>query len=239
MLRKLIFFLFGTVALTATPASAALFSINAWGMESTVLNLPNLASDYSDLVQNPFVGEHHALLGPSGAHSYFDFSWTPDTASFLIAASHVAFDGNGGTRSLSSGNIYITPTVDMLLTATGTYAYDLPGWDMQVAYGLVVFDGQFHERFVQTYGDDTFIDGPTNASFTLDTQFVLPAGETSVLSYRFRLDAFDSTSLLATGSGDIQFTLQPIPEPSTVVLVFSTTLLSRRRSRIRVRCNNS
>ncbi|MBE7506203.1 MAG: PEP-CTERM sorting domain-containing protein [Planctomycetia bacterium] len=187
---------------------------------------------------SPFQSSHQVVRSPSQATSYYDFSWTPDTASFLVAASHVAFDGNGGTRSASTGNIYLTPSVDLLLTATGTYAYDLPGWDMDVRYAFVAYDGSFGSRFSQSLGDFTF-KGPTSGNFTISKSGILPAGEVSILNYTIYVDGFDSTGLLATGSGDILFTLQPVPEPSTIVLVIATTLLSRRRSRIRIRCNNS
>lgn len=217
-------------------AVAGSFDVPAWSLATGVGDSSTGLSDNSEVVQNPFQDEHHVLLGPSQAHSYFDFSWTPDTASFLIAASHAAFDGNGGTRSVSAGNIYITPNVDLLLTATGTYDYDMPGWDMRVGYGLVIYDGEFRERFVEGHTDDTFIDGPTTAGFSLDAQFVLPAGETSILSYIILIDAFDSTGLLATGSGDIHITLAPVPEPSTLMtLAIVATLLPRPMRRPRLR----
>lgn len=217
-------------SLLVSDALANSFTLDDWALSTGIIDTRNHFSSSFTPQPSPYMSEQHITVSPSEAHSYFDFSWTPDTASFLVAASHVALDGNGGTRSASTGNIYITPSVDLLLTATGTYAYDLPGWDMQVAYGLVVFDDQFQERFVRTFGDDTFIDGPTAASFTLNTQFVLPAQEISILSYRFRLDAFDSTGLLATGSGNMQFTLQPVPEPHTLAFLAIGAAALRRRA---------
>lgn len=210
-------------------AHATAFDISAWSLETLVQDSADgRATDVNYVVENPLHVQLLAVVGSSHAASYFDFSWTPDTASFFITASHVAFDGNGGTRSLSSGNIYITPAVDLLLTATGTYAYDLPGWDMDVHYAFAAFDGNFRERFNQSLGDFTF-KGPTSGSFAISKSGILPAGEVSVIHYIMYVDGFDSTSLLATGAGNMQFTLQPVPEPMTLtMLALGTVSLSRR-----------
>mgnify|MGYP001321344459 CR=1 FL=1 len=216
-------------SLLVSDALASSFTLDDWALSTGIIDTRNHFSTSFTPQPSPYLNEQHITVSPSEAHSYFDFSWTPDTASFFITASHVAFDGNGGTRSLSSGNIYITPAVDLLLTATGTYAYDLPGSTMQVNYSLGAWNTIGSNGFFQTHVDDTILDGPTSGIFALSLQGIIPAGQPTMIRYNFMLDAFSSTGLLATGAGNMQFTLQPVPEPMTItMLALGAVSLSRR-----------
>lgn len=223
-----------TLGGATVPANAGAISIDRWGLETLVFDSVERLADGSYDVEMPFQTQHHVVNGVSEAVSFFDFSMSPDTASFLIQASHTAFDGNGGTRSFSGGNIHVTPSVDLLLTATGTYAYDMPGWDMDVHYALVVSDSAFQERFVQSFGDSTF-KGPTSGIFSLSGTDILPAGETSIIRYIMYIDGFGSSGLLASGSGEIHFTLAVVPEPSTIALLaFGLACLRKPNRRLRL-----
>ncbi|WP_407951090.1 hypothetical protein, partial [Parvibaculum sp.] len=212
------------------PTSAALgsFTVDRWDLATRIHDSNDTVQDGSVTVSNPFSQQYDVALGASQAHSYFDFSWTPDTASFLITASHIAFDGNGGTRSISSGNIYLTPSVDLFLTATGTYDYDLPAWAMQVAHGLDIFVDSSHPY---SWGDfeNTFLQGPISGAFHLSEQGILPAGSSVTISYAMHVDGFGNSGLLAEGHGNILITLQPVPEPMTLtMLALGAVSLSRR-----------
>lgn len=220
----------GVVCGLFSEARADSFEISSWFVESAIINLPDIVGDVSEVVQNPFVDEHHVALGPSQAHSYFDFSWTPDTASFLITASNVAFDGNGGTRSISSGAIYLTPHVDLLLTATGTYDYALPAWAMQVAHGLDIYADSTH---LYSWGNFEYTDlqGPISGTFQLSRQGILPAGSSVTILYAMYVDAFGNSGLLAEGAGSILITLQPVPEPGTLALFAMSAAMAGRRRR--------
>jgi len=215
--------------IASAPVHADSFLVTSWSLGTAILDLPDVAGDVSDLVQNPFVHEHHLTLGQAQAHSYFDFSWTPDTASFLIAASHVAFDGNGGTRSISSGDIYITPNVDLLITATGTYDYDLPAWAMQVAQGVDV-DADSIQLYSWGNFEYTDLQGPISGTFQLSEQGILPAGSSVRIFYAMYVDGFGNSGLLAEGHGSILITLQPLPEPHTLALLALGACLLRKKS---------
>lgn len=203
------------------------FLVTSWSLGTGILDLPDVVGDVFDVVQNPFVNEHHFTLGQGQAHSYFDFSWTPDTASFLTTASNVAFDGNGGTRSISTGHIYLTPQVDLLITATGMYDYDLPAWGMQVAHGL---DIDIDSAPAYSWGnfEHTFLQGPISGTFHLSEQGILPAGSSVTISYAMYVDGFGNSGLLAEGHGSILITLQPVPEPAAVSLILASFLAARR-----------
>lgn len=209
--------------------SAAATEVSSWSLATGIGDRFNGVGAQSDMVQNPFVDEHHVTLGASQAASYFDFSWTPDTASFLIAASNVAFDGNGGTRSISTGNIYLTPHVDILITATGTYDYDLPAWAMQVAHGLDIYADSTH---LYSWGNfqNTFLQGPITGTFQLSRQGILPAGSSVTILYAMYVDAFGNSGLFAEGHGSILITLQPVPEPQMVALFALAACLMRRKA---------
>lgn len=210
-------------------AHATAFDISAWSLETLVQDSADgRATDVNYVVENPLHDQLLAVVGSSHAASYFDFTWTPDTASFLIAASHVAFDGNGGTRSISTGNIYLTPHVDVLITATGTYDYDLPAWAMQVAHGLDIYADSTH---LYSWGNfqNTFLQGPITGTFQLSRQGILPAGSSVTILYAMYVDAFGNSGLFAEGHGSILITLQPVPEPMTLTtLALGAVSLSRR-----------
>lgn len=205
------------------------FTLDDWALSTGIIDTRNHFSSSFTPQPSPYISAQHVMVAPSEAHSYFDFSWTPDTASFLIAASHVAVDGNGGTRSLSSGNIYITPSVDLLLSAQGHYDWDLPAGAMAIQWGFVAWDFQSHEVYF-SQGDmhTTFLHGPASGTFTINGQGVLPPNRQIVLQYNMILDTFGSTGLLATGAGEINFSL--VPEPHMLALFTVGACLLRKKS---------
>ncbi|RIK55687.1 MAG: hypothetical protein DCC63_18790, partial [Nitrospira sp.] len=199
-------FAFAILVVCPPRGQATDFTIDAWSLETGIIE-----------DQNYFVGSYSPEPLPYSDTQLVSIGLS---TSFLIEGSHVASDANR-TRSLSAGNIFITPAVDLLLSATGRYDWDLTTDAMAVTYALLVDDPMTQEYFfAQGDSHTTFLDGPAAGTYLIDGQAVLPAGREIRISYFFILDAFEGNSgLLATGEGFIQWTLAPVPEPATLALL--------------------
>lgn len=230
-MSRSVFIVLAVIAYAQAGAQANSFEITSWSLGAGIVDSTGGVSAGSETVENPFDAQDWVQRGASSARTDYDFAWHASFGQFLVEASHVAFDGNGGTRSASVGSIHITPSVDLLLTATGSYDYDLPGSAMQVSHGIDVYDDNTQ---IAAWGafDHTFLNGPTSDTFNWSNQTVLPAGHQIQILYGTYLDAFGSSGFLASGEGFIHFTLQPVPEPSTLLpLALGALMLRRRRLR--------
>lgn len=208
--------------------------VESWGLLVAVANETTQDYDIFESVQSPFVQSHSAALGSSSVSTSYDFAWSETGGTFLIQGNQQAEDNTTlHLRSLSDGQIDVFSSVDLLFTAEGSYTYDLPGGAMAVTYGLGLLDAQTGQPyFAQGGSDDSFLNGSASGTFVIDGQGILPAGRPAYIRYFMVLDTYDSTGLFATGSGYFHFTLQQVPEPSTLGLaILGTAFLLRRRAR--------
>jgi hypothetical protein len=239
--------------------------VSSWSLLSQVYDGSTGTQNFTrfSTVQNPFASSHAAALGKSTVQTAYVFSWS-NFGSFLIQATHQNQDTSGEIlRVLPDGQIYFTPQEDVSFSVSGTYAYNLPAYGMACDFSLAINDTQSQHfyyadgRSMSTYQPvvkvqktafsvsprqvkSTFATGcyegaPVSGTLSLQGSGVLPAGG----SYRFHsnmlLETTGSSRQFATGSGTVNFSFQPVPEPATVGLLgFAALMLARRRGHERV-----
>jgi hypothetical protein len=233
--RKNLFLIAALVVGAAGPSVRADFIIPQWRLGVSVYDSSSGEDDTSIFatVQNPFQDSHSATAGISTAETTYDFAWSADFGSFLIDAAHEAEDVDPGFLLVrSSGFIWVAPSIDLSLEISAAYSYYLPPHMMMAELKVVVFDEDTSERLFYSLQRDNSFDGyPVSGTFTVDGNATLPAGHTTFLYYRMSIVSFSSQppGLLATGTGSVSFTLQPVPEPSTLALLAPLVLIVPRR----------
>ncbi len=185
---------------------------------------------FFDVVENPFSATHYFEYGPSAgstAFTTYDFAWSNSGGDFRIDASHQAEDSsNGFLSSISNGDIIFTSSQPLLITVDAEYTYDLPTGSLAAALVVAVGEVGTHEEFMAHSFLETF---PGAGTFEVHDQTILPAGREYLFSYRMNIHAFESTGVIGRGDGFAHFTLQTIPEPSTLGLVILAAAISLRR----------
>lgn len=224
--------LFGVVC---AEANASLIAVSYWSLDTTVIRSTpqGVQTDgaFFDQVQNPFVGSHFATIGLSTASSAYDFAWNDAGGSFRINVAHRAEDNSGSLiQSSSSGSIGFSTTRDLLLTVDAPYSYDMPAYGMDANMSIGVSDRPPTQHyFIGSAYQDTFLQSPLSGTLLVQGQSILPGGQTYNLSYLIRLNTRGTSGLFANGSGYFHFTLQEVPEPSTLALLLPAALTLRRR----------
>jgi hypothetical protein len=221
----------------AQPVRGEAFTITEWALGTTVYDSSiggpeGLDSDYNNVVENPFQHTQFASVGISTAETTYDFAWSADFGGFLIDAAHEAEDIDTGTLySRSSGYIWVAPSIDLSLEIAAAYSYYLPPGMMLARLEIFASDVDTSENLFYAREQDNSFDGyPVSGTFTIDGNATLPAGHTIVLHYEMIIQSFSGqTGLLGTGTGSVSFTLQPVPEPSTLALLATFILIVPRR----------
>jgi len=219
--------------------AGAQVAVSSWNLTTGVQDLSASGGGqdaaFFETVQNPFVNSHSATLGGGTATTSYDISWFGDNASFRIGAAHVDPD-LGGVRYVceSSGSIRFSLTNTVRARITGTFQYNLPAPGTDLFYGLTIFDLQtLHVVLSDSRQADTFTSPSQSGTFSLDQSAILPAGHSFFVQYVVRTDASGNSGLLATGDGYLHLTLEPVPEPATLMLSSVAIALCIRRSRCR------
>jgi len=132
----------------------------------------------------------------------------------------------------TTADFYLTPTVDVQLSVTGSYHYHLLGDPTRFNYGYTVnrrIGSDFQYMFGQGYAIDSFFN-PSDANLSLNSSGILPAGG----RYRISVEAKSEADLAGnqigptvSGSGNFLVEVAPVPEPATVGLL-AIALLTRR-----------
>jgi len=174
---------------------------------------------YSQTVQNPFNGSHGAILGDSTAHASYSFLWTGDEASFDIRPQHrlEALDGH----VLSTGFVRLSIDRDSLLSVRAACNYSLPPSTLNLSsMRIAVLNVRNQQFFSGARSGGTFDLRPTSGTLRINGDVLLPGGNTYALNYSADLESFDvqPAGLAGNASGQLTFTISPIPEPSTLLL---------------------
>ncbi len=230
------------VIFLCTPAAASEFTVTQWTL-GVLADPPGYDDGFSvfTTVANPFSDSHTAFVNETIASSSYDFAWDGTFGRFLIGCENQSEDLGDWGWSKSAGTIFLSTTVDLLITIHGEYTYNLPGRYMDADMKLAVYSTDPPVSYFDDYQTaDTAWHPVASGTFLSDGQTTLPAGGTYRLKYRLEVDcAGYQPGQIATGSGNVSFTIQAVPEPGTLSLALlgSMMLLRRRRQQRKASTN--
>ncbi len=230
-IRLLLSVLFATLSLTMQSMASEIL-IDEWRLGTRVGIGSELVTGIHDVVVNPFSDSHTLALGNSFANSFYQFGWDDSgLAEFLITANHAAAGTVGPLiQSLSSGNIWLTPSVESILTLDAVYDYALGNGDRQLNYAVGAGGGTggigVSHQIIPVIGH------PSSGQLTFHDELLLQPGvEYTLAYYMIHRSVSGSPDSLSSGSGSVQFSIIPIPEPATGALLAPAMLLAFRRRR--------
>jgi len=225
--------------LVGTSTAHGGFVVSSWFLASQVedLSVGQNQHQYFFDVQTPLALTLSAEIPTALAISDYEFAWSGSEGSFNSSAVHVATDVQAsGAYATSGGQLHISATQDMLVSATGFYNYALPPDEFfsrleanitrQIPYELFWGDDPTADSFGGNFVSGTLhVDTPPGGVF-------LPAGDTYVLSYTMLLFTLGGgTNAIGAGNGGIHWTLQVVPECTTVPLLLPALAFVTRRKR--------
>ncbi|HWL92747.1 MAG TPA: hypothetical protein VNT79_04365 [Phycisphaerae bacterium] len=181
---------------------------------------------------NPFSAEQFAQIDASTAHSLLSAHWDgAGNFDFLVTGDHVAAGHPQMLVTRSSGTIYITPSLNSLLSIDILYDYSLGSGMREARVKGAVADSEGLVYNAEVIRDT--LSSPSTGQITVDSPPIpLNAGTQYALVYLLRLMSFSgSPSSLSQGEGFIRLELVPIPEPSTSAMILSAGLFTIRRGR--------
>ena len=224
----------------ACPVQADSFTFEDWDLSVGVQAMwPDMAAAFFDTIQNPFVGQHAVTLPSNSATraaAQYDISWVMDFASFSIASQLSAQDGKPLLlTSRATSLIVLQADADLAFHVDALLNYNLPSYGLDAEIGFAAHEsGNPQAVFGEDLVRSTFVDpiGPGTLSFSGD--FVLSAGHTCGLSYRFGLVTDGFSTGLAEANGQLDFSFQVVPEPATALpAALALLAVSYRRHRRR------
>ena len=229
-----------TAAILASVATARVRAdpiVSEWLLSVGTLDFEH--SQYSThsitQVANPFQSSDTTSL-PSGSYSTasYDISWLHDEAHFDITTAHHLVQLYGQTST--SGSIYLTPSVDSVITLSGNLQYGWPAAAVGTALiGMDILDVTDPDKQILVAGDavvdGNFPIGQPFGSFNIGDSGIIESGRQYLLSYVAQVRHFDPTppGTFGEASGDFHFTITPIPEPAAALLLALPFLAKRSR----------
>lgn len=212
--------------------------VESWRLASVIHDFAPGAPDVQEFVtfetvENPFQDSHSVTLGSSNTSSAYDISWLVHEAQFNITTSQYLRELDGDTSA--SGRIYLTPSVDSLVTFSGNWQYAWPSaalGNTHVSVQLGDLDEEISVLSVTGSGGNVGV-GPPFGSFTLSDSGFLLANHNYLLFYTAQVRHIDPTppGTFGEASGDFHFTITPIPEPAAALLLALPILAIRSRRR--------
>ena len=189
---------------------------------------------FEDVI-NPFHASHGGMVGNSSSTASYDFAWTGNEASFGVSVDHHLEQLDGFTSS--SGQIYIRPSVDSIITLEGAWQYAWPSAAIgTTSYSMTVTDDEGIIARFFTFGGNFGLDPPFGSFNDYDTG-LLRAGVAYLLTYTARVHHFDPTppGTYGHGEGSLNFTITPVPEPATLALLVLSISIFKPRPGIMLR----
>lgn len=187
-------------------------------------------------VQPDFVNSHGVAQSAATVATQYIIHILQNTADYTIAAQHHC-DNTAGIqpRCISTGRIQLTTMTDVLVSASGSYSYQLPSVPMSAGLSFSASDYTTSTPqllFLDSGVDDTFLSGPHNGTRTISISGVVPAGRVVRFTYTMAISFHSGAAQVpANGSGSIHFTMSAVPEPAALVPMLACALVMRRRRR--------
>ncbi|HWL94107.1 MAG TPA: hypothetical protein VNT79_11290 [Phycisphaerae bacterium] len=234
---------FGVCLIVLMPMrqSEAAFDVSMWNL-STRLSQQTDAGQISDSVDifelsNPLSQTARAELTNSFNESQFAYHWLTEeaTGQFHTAVTHGHRDPE--MRTVSDGRMHILADepLHVLLSGSLTYAH-IPG-------DIVGINFNARLRNLDS-GQDVFLDlhrggnlyfEPSSGILTMSNSAILDPGIPYEL--RYVVDSSNTGDLLPTGpvdaSGWVEWSIQPVPETSTLFMLLAALILCPRHARAR------
>lgn len=215
-------------------ASAVNIDVFEMTMTTRVLVDGEQHSQYVFGPTNPLMTTRHAQLGLTEATSVFDLAWGPTGGRFDLLFDHVIEDGPGFSESTAFGGIGVTSDVDVWLDYQYTFSFNnLNGGIILTSVNQVAESTQTGAtnifRIVRQGGAGAL--DPTSGTFVTSRQVLLEANEVYGISYSNTLLGGEDSGALGTGNGSLHFTLTPVPEPATAMLLTLMSIVFTRRRR--------
>ncbi|OWY71470.1 hypothetical protein B7486_12880 [cyanobacterium TDX16] len=228
-----------TAAILASAATARLKAdlvVDSWSFLTLVRDFTPPASEsdasYFEDVQTPFSASHSAAI-PAGSYSTatYDIGWLLDEAHFDITTAHHLEQLDGET--ITSGRMYFTPSVDSIVTFTGSWQYAWPSTvlgNTHFFWGISDLDHDIGIIGDSRTGGNVGVGSPFG-SWTSNGSGLLMANQQYFLFYSATTRNFDPKPLGTFGeaSGEFHFTIAPIPEPAAAFLLALPFLAKRPR----------
>ena len=211
-----------------TGSEAANFELsNASITVGVTRGFPDIEGDGNANLTLPYSATHSAAIEPSNITANYDLSNTRFLIDFTMA-SQETFTQTTIERVSSFNDI--TPAEDIMIQYDGRFDFDLPADSMTALLDFAVFESD--DNTVILASEDrshNTIFGLGPRSFEISGELILPAGNTWLMGYLFRITSRSSSApFTGTGSGylDVRF----IPEPDTaLLLLFGAGAAVRRR----------
>lgn len=231
------------IATAACGVRADAIQVNQWLLTAAINDfnqVPTQSLSFFNVLANPFVNSHSANLGGASSIASYSFNWSNSSADFQAACSFVGTGYPNADASLQrvgcDGKIYITPSIDALLSVQAHMDYALGPGDRESSGGWSVAQlpspapiafGGFHAQ--PAFGD------PPVASWNHQGSLTLLAGQQYLLRYGFGVDSYPGSgtqSQLSTGNASVLFHIDALPEPAALSpLAFAALLTCRPKKK--------
>lgn len=232
-----------TILTTATILASAVSSrakadlvVESWRLASVIHDFAPGAPDVQEFVtfetvENPFQDSHSVTLGSSNVSATYDISWLLEEAQFNITTSHHLAQLDGET--ITSGRMYFTPSVDSIVTFSGSWQYAWPSavlGNTHFFWGISDLDHDIGIIGDSHTGGNVGVGSPFG-SWTSNGSGLLMANQQYFLFYSATTRHFDPTppGTFGEASGEFHFTITPIPEPAAALLLALPFLAIRSR----------
>lgn len=205
--------------------------VESWELDTGIHDSsPNGDSEFAafSVVMNPLQNSHTASIANTNTSATYDFGWTGDSAHFDLITNHHQEQLRGNT--IAEGRIHLIPSVDSTINAWGSWQYAWPNSAeglTTISFNVVDLETKELIAIDNAYGGNLDL-GPPFGTLSIQGSGLLLAGREYEVFYATNV-YFYTTTPTGEASGEIHFTITPVPEPAALALILPALLLPRRK----------